>query len=77
MAKEWSELAYEPKALRVKNPVNDQRSTRRLQLRYRHGTPLTVSSRTLQWLVSWSVFLARVAVLDNGVQDTSPSISYM
>ena len=75
MAKEWSDYAYERKTLRVTNPVGDQRSTYRLQLPYRYGIPLTVLSGILHWLVSQSLFLARVAGFDDGVEDTYNSLS--
>lgn len=72
MANEWSDYAYERKALRVTDPVGDQRSTYRLQIPYRYGIPLTVLSVILHWLVSQSLFLARVASYDSkGEEDTS------
>lgn len=76
MASEWSDYAYERKPLRVTDPTGDQRSTYRLQLPYKYGIPLTVLSGTLHWLVSQSLFLARVANFrSDGQEDTEESIS--
>lgn len=76
MAKEWSDYAYERKTLRVTDPVGDQRSTYRLQLPYKYGIPLTVLSGILHWLVSQSLFLARVASFDSdGEEDISESFT--
>ena len=78
MANEWSDYAYERKTLRVSDPVGDQRSTYRLQIPYKYGIPLTVLSGILHWLVSQSLFLARVASYDsNGEEDTREMISTM
>ena len=78
MANEWSDYAYERKSLRVSDPVGDQRSTYRLQIPYKYGIPLTVLSGLLHWLVSQSLFLARVASYDsNGEEDIREMISSM
>lgn len=78
MANEWSDYAYERKPLRVSNPVGDQRSTYRLQLPYKYGIPLMVLSGTLHWLVSQSLFLARVASFNSdGEEDEGYSVSTM
>ena len=61
----WSNYAHERKALRVTDPVGDQRPTYRLQTPYRYGVPLTLLSVILYWLVSQSLFLARVASYDS------------
>ena len=75
-AEEWSGYAHERKSLRVTSPVGEQRSTYRLQLPYRYGIPLLVLSGTLHWLVSQSLFLARVtAFTSGGVEDAKGSIS--
>ena len=65
LAKEWSAFASKRSFLRVTTPIGRQRSTYRLQLPYRYGVPLLVGSGTLHWLVSQSIFLARVTVLDS------------
>lgn len=66
LAHEYSGYALERKPLRVTDPTGDQRSTYWLQLPLRYGIPLLVASSVLHWLVSQSIFLARVAVWRNG-----------
>ena len=76
LAKEWSGFAHHRKTLRITSPKDQQRSTYWLQLPYRYSIPLLVTSSLLHWLVSQSIFLARVTVLDpTGVEDTNASIS--
>ena len=65
LAKEWSAFASKRSFLRVTTPIGRQRSTYRLQLPYRYGVPLLVGSGALHWLVSQSIFLARVTVVDS------------
>ena len=69
MSHEWSGYAHVPKPLRVTTPAGSQRSTYRLQLPYKYGIPLLVLSGTLHWLVSQSIFLARVEYYKNGTLD--------
>ena len=64
LAEEWSAYASKRRFLRVTSPIGGQRSTYRLQLPYRYGVPLLIGSSTLHWLVSQSIFLARVNVID-------------
>ena len=64
LAEESNAPASQWKFLRVTSPKGRQRSTYRLQLPYRYGIPLLICSSTLQWLVSQSVFLARVNVIN-------------
>ena len=64
---EWSGYAHVRKPLRVTSPAGSQRSTYRLQLPYKYGIPLLVLSGTLHWLVSQSIFLARIDWYDNDV----------
>ena len=76
LAEEWSAYAHKRRYLRVTSPTGGQRSTYRLQLPYRYGIPLLVGSGTLHWLVSQSIFLARVNVLDStGAEVPNASIS--
>ncbi len=76
LAEEWSGYAHERKPLRVTNAMGEQRSTYRLQLPYRYGIPLLVLSGTLHWLVSQSLFLARVtAFAPDGSEDVKASVS--
>ena len=65
LGQEWSGYAQHRKPLRVTWPTREQRSTYRLQLPYKYGIPLTVISGALHWLVSQSIFLARVTVFDS------------
>ena len=66
---EWSSYAHVRKPLRVTSPAGSQRSTYRLQLPYKYGIPLLVLSGTLHWLVSQSIFLARVDWYEDGMLD--------
>lgn len=76
LAEEWSTYAYKRSFLRVTSPVGNQRSTYRLQLPYRYSIPLLLVSGLLHWLVSQSIFLARIAALRNdGVEDEVNSVS--
>ena len=59
-AKEWASFARTHKALRVTWPRGQQRSTYYLSLPYRYGVPLTVCLGLLHFLISQSIFLARV-----------------
>jgi hypothetical protein len=68
LAHEYGGYATERKALRVTSPRGTQRSTYWLQLPYTYGVPLIMASATLHWLVSQSIFLARVSVWTNGVR---------
>lgn len=71
---EWNGYAHERKTLRVTNPTGLQRSTYRLQLPYKYGIPLLILSGTLHWLVSQSLFLARVASFTrDGHMDPDPT----
>ena len=64
---EWSGYAHVCKPLRVTSPAGLQRSTYRLQLPYKYGIPLLVLSGTLHWLVSQSIFLARIQWYLDGI----------
>lgn len=75
-AQEWSGFAHERQQLRVSWPKGKQRSTYRLQLPYKYGIPLLLLSGLLHWLVSQSIFLARITTLDrDGAVDPSQSVS--
>jgi hypothetical protein len=75
-AKEWSDYRFERKPLRVTTPRGAQRSTYYLQLPYTYAIPLIVLSGTLHWLVSQSLFFARVNFIDlDGYVDEDYSIS--
>ena len=72
LAEEWSGYAHQRKALRVSKPRGNQRSTYRLQLPYKYGLPLLIIAALLHWLVSQSIFLARVRAYDPNGQIPSP-----
>ena len=75
-AQEWTNFGYQRKTLRVTSPSGKQRSTYRLQIPYSYGIPLLIAFSCLHWLVSQSLFLARVDVYDlNDVLDASQSVS--
>jgi hypothetical protein len=63
-ADEWSRFAHHRKTLRVSSPVGKQRSTYYLQLPYKFGLPLVAISIAFHWLISQSIFLARVDIYD-------------
>ncbi|KAK4992358.1 hypothetical protein LTR50_001116 [Elasticomyces elasticus] len=68
LAEEWSLFAHERKGLRVSLPRSgSQRKTFFLQLPYRFGLPLLAISGLLHWLVSQSIFLAAVDMLNTDV----------
>lgn len=76
LADEWSGYAHERKPLRVTQPRGSQRSTYRLQLPYKYIIPLCIISTVLHWLVSRSLFLARVSLYTrDGQEDPAESIS--
>lgn len=65
LTQEWCGYAMKRKGLRVSSPKGIQRGTYRLQLPYRYGIPVLVGSGVLHWLVSQSIFLARINVFDS------------
>ncbi|KAL9581715.1 MAG: hypothetical protein Q9212_003735, partial [Teloschistes hypoglaucus] len=76
LGQEWSGYARHRKPLRVTWPRGAQRSSYRLQLPYTYGIPLMIFSGALHWLVSQSIFLARVTIFDpSGNEDKEYSIS--
>ena len=76
LSKEWMGYASMHTALRVTHAKGEQRSKWRLQLPYHYGIPLMVLSALLHWLISLSLFLARVAMFDRkGQEDTGESVN--
>ena len=76
LADEWSRFAHQRKTLRVTSPIGKQRSTYFLHLPYSYSIPLLSMFGCLHWLVSQSLFLARVdAYDDEGNMDSEESIS--
>ena len=64
LAKEWRTYGSKSNFLRVTTPSGRQRSTYRLQLPYRYGVPLLIGSGILHWLVSQSIFLVRIDIVE-------------
>jgi hypothetical protein len=64
--REWAQYAIKRASLRVTLPSAGQRSTYFLQLPYTFSVPLLIASTLLHWLVSQSIFLARIAVYRDG-----------
>ena len=64
--REWAQYAIKRASLRVTIPSDGQRSTYFLQLRYTFSVPLLVASILLHWFISQAIFLARVAVYNDG-----------
>lgn len=61
LSHEWSSYAIERKALRVQTlPQGQQRTSYFLQLPWRYGVPIILSSTLLHWLASQSIFLVTV-----------------
>ena len=76
LADEWSRFAHQRKTLRVTSPVDKQRSTYTLTLPYSYSIPQLTAFGLLHWLVSQSLFLARLDVYDrNNTLDQGKSIS--
>ncbi|PVI04091.1 hypothetical protein DM02DRAFT_640148 [Periconia macrospinosa] len=61
---EWNNMASSRKGLRVTKPFREQRSTYFLQLPLRFSLPMTAISGLLHWLLSQSIFLLRIDVID-------------
>ncbi|KAK8115505.1 hypothetical protein PG984_012007 [Apiospora sp. TS-2023a] len=53
------------RTLRVSEPVGLQRSTYTISLPFRYGIPLYAASGVMHWLVSQSLFLARITALED------------
>ncbi|KAK0866259.1 hypothetical protein LTR87_015069 [Friedmanniomyces endolithicus] len=76
LSHEYSKYAMDQrrKPLRVTTPHGQQRTTYYLHLPYMYSLPLLVASGTLHWLISESIFLARVSIYSNG--ETSDQDDY-
>lgn len=61
-AHEWGRFTTQRKALRVSSPKGDQRATYWLQLPWSYSIPLIVTSGSLHWLLSRSIYLVKVDV---------------
>ena len=76
LSREWTSYTIKRKALRVTSPTGVQRSTYFLQLPYTYSLPLMAFSGILHWLVSQSIFLARVNTYDEDDEiDSDQAIS--
>ena len=64
LGNEWTNYAHQRKSLRVTSPCGQQRSSYWLQLPYTYSIPLLVLSGLMHWLVSQSLFLARIGQSD-------------
>ena len=72
-ADELNGYARQRKTLRVTSPKGKQRWTYRLHIPYRYSVPLLTMFGILHWLVSQSLFLARVTVynIENSLDPTT------
>ncbi|KAK3069871.1 hypothetical protein LTR53_011458 [Teratosphaeriaceae sp. CCFEE 6253] len=68
LCNEFSKYAMDgrKKPLRVTTPHGQQRTTYYLQLPYTYSLPLIVASGMLHWLISQSIFLARISIYSDG-----------
>ncbi|MCJ1376967.1 hypothetical protein MMC17_000057 [Xylographa soralifera] len=66
LGNEWTNYAHQRKSLRVTSSSGEQRSSYWLQLPYKYSIPLLVLSGLMHWLVSQSLFLARIGQSDGG-----------
>jgi hypothetical protein len=64
--REWTNYAHKRAALRVTAPSPTQRSTYFLSLPFTYSLPLILASVLLHWFISQSIFVARIAVFQNG-----------
>jgi hypothetical protein len=73
---ETSSFATERKFIRVSDPVGKQRSTYYLQLPYRYAITLLTAMTLLHWLVSRSLFLVKVTIINaSGIPTPSRDIN--
>lgn len=73
---EFSSMYKTCKSLRVSEPVGAQRSSYPISLPFRYGVPLFISSGVMSWLLSQSLFLARITALHpDGTPDRANSFS--
>lgn len=74
--REFSRMYRSHKALRVSEPVGEQRSTYPVSLPFMYGLPLQVTSAAMNWLISQALFLARITALHpDGSVDVANSFS--
>ena len=75
LADEWSRYFFNARPLRVTTPHGQQRSTYYLQLPFPYSIPLLIASGLLHWLISESIFLARVDNYSDGKLARNASLS--
>lgn len=74
--RELSQMYGHRKRLRVSEPVGEQRSSYPVSLPFKYGLPLQASSAAMNWLISQSLFLARITALNpDGSVDQAHSFS--
>ena len=74
--REFSRMKVVRKPLRVSEPLGIQRGSYFISLPLRYGIPLYTTSAIMHWLVSQSLFLARItAFFPNGDVDVDSSFS--
>jgi len=74
--REFSRMGSVRKPLRVSEPIGIQRSSYFISLPLRYGIPLYMSSGVMHWLLSQSLFLARItAIAPDGRVDVEHSYS--
>lgn len=74
--REFSRMHVTRKPLRVSEPRGIQRSSFFISLPLRYGIPLYASSGLMHWLISQSLFLARIAAIKpDGTTDAKNSFS--
>lgn len=74
--REFSLMYKKRKTLRVSEPVGIQRSSYFISLPLRYGIPLYLTSGIMHWLISQSLFLARITALSpEGEYDVANSFS--
>lgn len=76
--REFSHMHKEQKRkpLRVSEPIGIQRGSYFISLPLRYGIPLYASSGIMHWLISQSLFLARITALDpDGTTNAATSFS--
>lgn len=73
---EFSLLYARRKPLRVSEPIGIQRSSYFISLPLRYGIPLYLTSGLMHWLISQSLFLARITAINpDGTDDVQNSFS--
>ena len=75
LSREWLSYASERKGLRTTFPKGAQRSSFWLNIPYRFSIPLLIASGLLHWLLSQSIFLAQINVVEANERPAFANIS--